>query len=53
MEGVTWINLAEDRVFWKIFVDTVMNFRLQICNIFLDQLMDYSLSRKTMLHRVC
>jgi len=50
MEGVNWINVAEERVF---FIDTVMNFGLQICSKFLDQLMDYFLSRKTMLHRVC
>jgi len=49
---VNWINVAEERVFWKIFIDTVMNFRFQICSRFLDQLMDYFLSRKTMLHRV-
>ena len=30
-----WINLAEDRVCWKIFMDTVMNFKLQKCNTFL------------------
>jgi hypothetical protein len=28
-EGVDWINLAQDRGQWPVFVNTVMNLRVQ------------------------
>jgi hypothetical protein len=27
IDGANWIRLAEDRVQWRVFVSTVMNFR--------------------------
>jgi hypothetical protein len=27
-DGVNWIRLAQDRVQWRVFVNTVMNFRV-------------------------
>jgi hypothetical protein len=29
IDGATWIKLAQDRVQWQAFVNTVMNFRFQ------------------------
>jgi len=28
-EGVNWIHVTQDRVQWRIFVNTVMNLRVQ------------------------
>jgi hypothetical protein len=28
IDGVKWIRLAQDRVQWRVFVNTVMNFRV-------------------------
>jgi hypothetical protein len=28
IEGANWIRLAKDRVKWRAFVNTVMNFRV-------------------------
>jgi hypothetical protein len=28
IDGANWIQLARDRVQWRVFVNTVMNFRV-------------------------
>jgi hypothetical protein len=38
IDGANWIRLAQDRVHWRAFVNTVMNLR-----IFFDRLSDYQI----------
>jgi hypothetical protein len=42
IDGVNWIQLAQDRGQWQAFVNTVMNLRVpQRKQIFFDKLSDY------------
>jgi hypothetical protein len=44
IDGVNWIQLAQDRVQWRACVNTVMNLRVpQESRIFFDKLSDYQL----------
>jgi len=51
--GMDWIDVAEDRKTWRVFVSAVMNFRVPY-NVgdFLTSCEPVSLSRRTLLHRV-
>jgi hypothetical protein len=51
MEGANWIRLAQDRVQWRAFVDTVMNLRVpRESRIFFDKLSDIRLFKYNVLH---
>jgi hypothetical protein len=42
IDGANWIQLAQDRVQWRTFVNTVMNLQLhKESRIFFDKLSDY------------
>jgi hypothetical protein len=44
IDGVNWIRLAQDRVQWRAFVNTVMNLRVPYeSRIFFDKLSDNQL----------
>jgi len=44
IDGANWIRLAQDRVQWRTFVDTVMNFRVPIrSRLLFDKLSDCQL----------
>jgi hypothetical protein len=44
INGANWIQLAQDRVQWRAFVNTVMNLRVpQESGIFFDELSDNQL----------
>jgi hypothetical protein len=41
IDGANWIQLAQDRVQWRAFVNTVMNLRVPLeGRIFFDELSD-------------
>jgi hypothetical protein len=40
IDGANWIRLAQDRVQWRAFVNTVMNLRGPLERIFFDKLSD-------------
>jgi hypothetical protein len=43
-DGANWIRLAQDRVQWRVFVNTVMNLRVhKESRIFFDMLSDNQL----------
>jgi hypothetical protein len=51
IKGANWIQLAEDRVQWQAFVNTVMNLWVPLeSRIFFDKLMDNSFSNNNILH---
>jgi hypothetical protein len=44
IDGANWIQLAQDRVHWRAFVNTVLNLRVtQESRIFFDKLSDNQL----------
>jgi hypothetical protein len=44
IDGANWIRLAQDRVQWRAFVNTVMNLRVPYgSGIFFDELSDNQL----------
>jgi hypothetical protein len=44
IDGANWIRLAQDRVQWRAFVNTVMNLRVPLkSGIFFDKLNDNKL----------
>jgi hypothetical protein len=43
IDGANWIQLAQDKVQWRAFVNTVMNLRVPYERMFLDGLSDNQL----------
>jgi hypothetical protein len=43
IDGANWIQLAQDRVQWRAFVNTVMNLRVPKSRILFDKLSDNQL----------
>jgi hypothetical protein len=43
IDGANWIQLAQDRVQWRVCVNTVMNLRVPKERIFFDKLSDNQL----------
>jgi hypothetical protein len=44
IDGANWIRLAQDRVQWRVFVNTEMNLRLyKESMLFFDKMRDYQL----------
>jgi hypothetical protein len=44
IDGANWIQMAQDKVQWRIFVNMVMNLRFhKESGIFFDKLSDYTL----------
>jgi hypothetical protein len=53
IDGANWIRLAQDRVWWQDFVNTVMNLRVpKETRIFFDKLSDMSVSNNILHHVV-
>jgi hypothetical protein len=49
-DGIDWIDLSQDRVQWRVFVDAVMNLRVLFLPRFLSGCTICSFSRRTQLH---
>jgi hypothetical protein len=46
IDGANWIRLAQDRIQWRTFVNTVLNLRVPYERIFFDKLSDNQLFKQ-------